>query len=79
MPVKSDIWNFFKKGDNDSAQCKTCDLKLMCRGGTTTGLINHLKSKSHEEAFKSYNEMKNRKRPSSETNVTSEPKQAKKH
>ena len=79
MPAKSIIWNFFSKVDNDSATCNTCETTLLCKGGTTTGLINHLKSKSHEEAFKSYNEMKSsRKRPSSsEADVTSQPKQAK--
>ena len=60
---RSSIWTFFTTAENTKfATCLVC-LKEMPRGGhstksyTTTNLVNHLKSKHHEE-YKNYEELK---------------------
>lgn len=49
----SDVWNFFKKGNNAS-QCNLCG-KMYKTGGGTTNLKNHLKRK-HSSRFLSNSE-----------------------
>lgn len=40
---KSKAWDHFKKTREDVAKCNNCGSQLNCKGGNTTGLINHLK------------------------------------
>lgn len=40
---KSETWIHFSKIQKDLAQCNNCGAHLSCKGGNTTGLINHLK------------------------------------
>lgn len=40
---KSEIWIYFAKMEKDLAKCNNCAAHLSCKGGNTTGLINHLK------------------------------------
>ena len=50
------LWTFFEKKDNGKAECKECKALIVCTGGTTSGLIKHLKSKhkeNHDEYLKS--------------------------
>lgn len=50
------LWTFFEKKDNGKAECKECKSLIVCTGGTTSGLIKHLKSKhkeNHDEYLKS--------------------------
>ena len=71
-----ELLTFDKVEGEDAAVCNTCESKLLCKGGTTTVLINHLKISSHKEAFKQYNYMKereNRKRPSSSSQANATP------
>ena len=50
MTARSAIWNFFtEKDDNsDKATCNSCGSDYSCKNGTTSSLINHLKSKHKE-------------------------------
>jgi hypothetical protein len=53
------IYKFFTPNPNnkDQATCNTCTKKYTCTGGTTTSLINHLKTQ-HKETFKDYEKLK---------------------
>ena len=54
MSGKSNIWNFFKASkDPDRASCNTCGQMYSCKSGTTSSLINHLKSK-HKEVHQDF-------------------------
>ena len=55
MSTRSAIWNFFKeKEDNsDRATCTRCENDYSCKSGTTSSLINHLKSK-HKDIHERY-------------------------
>ena len=50
----SNIWNYFKvTGDSDRASCNTCGQTYSCKSGTTSSLINHLKSK-HKDVHQDF-------------------------
>lgn len=43
---KAFAWNYYDKNDKEeSAKCKKCNAKIMCRGWSTSGLLRHLKNK----------------------------------
>ena len=67
----SGVWRFYTR-NGDKAECKVCDKTLSCKGGTTSPLINHLKS--HEKEFK---EFESRKRKSSTSSGPTPMKQQK--
>ena len=50
------LWTLFLKKDNGKAECTICKSLIDCKGGTTSGLIKHLKAKhgeKHAEFLKS--------------------------
>ncbi|KAG6439674.1 hypothetical protein O3G_MSEX000979 [Manduca sexta] len=50
-PKSSLIWSFFDHVNVDSAKCKHCDRNFSRKGGGTTSLKFHLKSK-HSDKYK---------------------------
>lgn len=44
MPSTSTAWKHFEKITSDSARCRECSKKIMCKGGSTKGLNTHLKT-----------------------------------
>ena len=62
MSGKSSIWDFFAVTENpDKATCNSCDQDYSCKNGTTSCLINHLKSK-HKDVHQRFIDS-SRKRP----------------
>ena len=60
---KSEVWKYFKKGDNENAEsatCKICQRKLLCKKGSTKGLWTHLEC-HHVEQFNFIDPKKNGK------------------
>ena len=53
--MSSAVWKLFSRRDKASerATCNTCGKEYVCKGGTTSNLINHLKSK-HKELHEQY-------------------------
>ena len=53
--MSSAVWKLFSRVEKTSekATCKTCGKEYVCKEGTTSDLINHLKSK-HKELFEQY-------------------------
>ena len=53
--MKSAVWKLFSSVDkaSEKASCNSCGKEHVCKGGTTSNLINHLKSK-HKELFEQY-------------------------
>ena len=53
--MSSAVWKLFSRVEkaSEKATCKTCGKEYVCKGGTTSNLINHLKSK-HKELFEQY-------------------------
>ena len=41
MAKRSEVWVHFVK-DGEEAKCQICQKNLSCKGGSTTGLRNHL-------------------------------------
>lgn len=39
----SNIWDHFEKGGSKGAKCKLCKKIIKCEGGSTSGMISHLK------------------------------------
>ena len=54
------LWDLFEKVENGKAKCNSCKTILDCKGGTTSGLIKHLKSK-HKELHENYVKSKEEK------------------
>ena len=50
MAKGSKVWTYFQvvKEDSNKANCNVCEATIGCKGGTTSGLINHLKTHSKE-------------------------------
>ena len=65
MAGRSDVWNYFSevKGNPNRAICNFCNNEYSCKSGTTSSLINHLKSK-HKEVHDKYL-ANSKKRPTS--------------
>ena len=63
MATRSAIWNYFtpNEANADKAKCNTCHQEYSCKSGTTSSLINHLKSK-HKDVYEMY-ETTSKKRP----------------
>ena len=53
--MSSAVWKLFSRVDkaSEKASCNSCGKEHVCKGGTTSNLINHLKSK-HKELFEQY-------------------------
>ena len=69
----SNIWNYFKvTGDSDRASCNSCGQTYSCKSGTTSSLINHLKSK-HQGVHQDFLNTSNSKR-SAPPSVPQQPK-----
>ena len=64
--VKSSIWNYYGDVKKDKAACKTCEVQISCKGGTTSSLINHLKQ--HKEVHEEYLKVKNKRAAKSAPN-----------
>ena len=66
MAAKSAIWKYFTAVDEnpDKAKCNTCQQEYSCKGGTTSSLINHLRSK-HKELLDKYEETTKKRNASS--------------
>ena len=41
----SKVWKHFDHADNNEGTCKHCRKNISCKGGSTSGLLRHLKSK----------------------------------
>ncbi|XP_077299726.1 uncharacterized protein LOC143920672 isoform X3 [Arctopsyche grandis] len=52
---KSGVWSFFVKEIGEVANCVICKSKIKCKGGSTSGLANHLKLKHGIDSKKSEN------------------------
>ena len=66
MSNVSAIWKLFTRVNDNSekATCNTCDKTYTAKGGTTSSLINHLKS-AHKEFYEQYqNDTKSKAKPS---------------
>ena len=63
MSTRSAIWSYFtaSESNSDKARCNTCQQDYSCKSGTTSSLINHLKSK-HKDVHEKY-EANAKKRP----------------
>ena len=45
----SKVWQYFyKEISSESATCKKCNVKIMCKGFSTSGILHHLKN-AHKE------------------------------
>ena len=53
--MSSAVWKLFSRLEkpSENATCKICGKEYVCKEGTTSDLINHLKSK-HKELFEQY-------------------------
>ena len=78
MSVRSAIWNFFveKEENSDKATCNTCEHIYSCKNGTTSSLINHLKSKLKDQ-YQRFLDGKNKRPTSSPASNPPRAKQAK--
>ena len=54
------LWDLFEKVEKGKAKCNSCKAVLDCKGGTTSGLIKHLKAK-HKELHENYVKSKEEK------------------
>ena len=66
MSTISAIWKLFTRVNDNSekATCNTCDKTYTAKGGTTSSLINHLKS-AHKDLYEQYqNDTKAKAKPS---------------
>ena len=41
-PVRSNVWKFFERAENERAECLLCKRKVVHRGGSTSSLKKHL-------------------------------------
>ena len=66
MAARSAIWKYFTTfdGNPDKAKCNTCQQEYSCKSGTTSSLINHLKSK-HKELLDKYEDITKKRTASS--------------
>jgi hypothetical protein len=64
MATRSAIWNYFtvNESNSDRGRCNTCHQEYSCKSGTTSSLINHLKSK-HKDVLEKYEASNTKKRP----------------
>ena len=78
MSGRSAIWNFVvqKEDNSDKATCSTCEHVYSCKNGTTSSLINHLKSK-HKDQYQRFLDGKNKRPTSSPASNPPRAKQAK--
>jgi hypothetical protein len=78
MTARSAIWNFFtEKDDNsDKATCNSCGSDYSCKNGTTSSLINHLKSK-HKEIHQQFMKTTSKRPAAPSTSSKPKTKQAK--
>ena len=55
MAVRSAIWNYFaeKEKDPNKTTFRVCLQDYYCKNGTTSSLINHLRSK-HKDIYEKY-------------------------
>ena len=73
MSGKSTIWNYFKRTDDqDKAACNVCEQTYSCKNGTTSSLINHLRSK-HKEVHEKFLSSTSNKRNAPAIATTSQP------
>lgn len=76
--MSSAVWKLFSRVDkaSEKASCNSCGKEYVCKGGTTSNLINHLKSK-HKELFEQYLEETKAKATPAKRRPADEPIQAK--
>ena len=43
MPLRSLVWNYFTRLNNETSYCKTCDREISTKGSNTSSLANHLR------------------------------------
>ena len=63
MGRQSKVWKYFNKDqqNKDKVKCTICEAKLASKGGTTTPLINHLKT--HKKEFTEYESLQAQDNP----------------
>ena len=63
MGRQSKVWKYFHKDEQnkDKVICDVCEAKLSSKGGTTTPLINHLKT--HKKEFTEYESLQAQDNP----------------
>ena len=71
------VWKHFElQPCKSKAKCKHCDQQYSCPGGTTSGLLNHIKKEHPGIASQLGDKCDNTKRSSNEQDVHTKPKQA---
>ena len=78
MATRSAIWNFFTPNEEnpDKSKCNTCQLEYSSKSGTTSSLINHLRSK-HKDLFEKYEDVSKKRHGTTPRPSTSQSKQPK--
>ena len=71
------VWKHFElQPCKSKAKCKHCDQQYSCPGGTTSGLLNHIKKEHPGIAGQLGDKCGNTKRSSNEQDEHTKPKQA---
>ena len=75
MATRSEIWKYFTVSETnaDKAKCNTCNQEYSCKSGTTSAMINHLKSK-HKDIMEKYENSRKRPAASPTPSTSKQPK-----